>query len=350
MSFRQPARTWTHSRQDRGGASVAIGLTAGLLAASAVVAYIQSRHAEREHPPPGRFIDVDGVRLHYIEKGTGSAVLLLHGAGVTAEDYVASGLVDRLSQRYRVIAFDRPGYGYSNRPAGRAWTARAQADLLEQACVALGMDRVIVVGHSWGTLIALEMAMEYPARVLGLVLVSGYYFPTPRLDSLILATPAIPVFGQLMRHTVSPLFGRLLTPRMIRRMFAPGPVPQDFATAVPLPLMLRPGQLRASAQDAGRMVPTALALNRRYGELRMPTVILAGAGDEIVKPDGQSMRLEKQLAHGELEVIPDAGHMLHHSHADRVSDAVNRVSLVGPYHVVAQEPLQPAGNTEAAEH
>ena len=131
------------------------------LAATALLVRAQTRRAEAQHPPAGRFIEVCGVRLHYIEKGLGVPVLLIHGTGVTAEDYVASGIVDRLAERYRVIAFDRPGYGYSERP-GKGWSARAQAELLQEACGALGIDRAIVVGHSWGTLVALEMARLRP--------------------------------------------------------------------------------------------------------------------------------------------------------------------------------------------
>ena len=312
-----------HHRRGTAGAAVAIG---AVLAVGAVISHRQSRRAEETHSPAGRFVEVDGVRLHYLEKGSGTPVVMIHGTGVTAEDYVASGLMDRLSDRYRVIAFDRPGYGYSERPRGRAWTTQAQAELLRKACVALGVGPLLVVGHSWGTLVALEMALRFP--VSGLVLLSGYYFPTPRVDSLLLAVPAIPVLGQIIRHTISPLVGRPLTRRMIRRMFAPAPVPDAFYEALPLTFMLRPSQLHASAQDAGRMVPTAAKLASHYEELQMPVIILAADSDGIVKPSGQSMRLKDRLKRGELEVIPDAGHMLHYSHADRVSEAVDRVASI----------------------
>jgi pimeloyl-ACP methyl ester carboxylesterase len=303
----------------------AIGILAGaLLAASATFVHLQSRRAEKLHPPAGRFIEVDGVRLHYVEKGLGTPLLLIHGVGVTLDDFAASRLMDRLSEHHRVLAFDRPGYGYSDRPGGQ-WTAAAQAELLCNACTALGVDRTAVVGHSWGTLVALEMALRFPQYVSGLVLLSGYYFPSPRIDSLILAMPAIPIVGTAMRHTVSPLLGRPLTVRMTRRMFAPDSVSHAFASAMPLAFRLRPAQLRAAAQDAGRMIAAASTLSPRYGQVECPVKILAGAADQVVQFEGQSQRLASVLMHGEMEVIPRAGHMLHYSDPDRVVKAVEHV-------------------------
>ncbi len=119
---------------------------------------------------------------------------------------MASGLIDRLAQHHRVVAFDRPGFGYSERPRDRLWTAAAQAELLNKAIGQLGLERPIVIGHSWGTLVALELALRANAAVQKLILVSGYYFPTARLDAALAAPP----------------------------MFAPQPVPADF-----LPILVR---------------------------------------------------------------------------------------------------------------
>ena len=303
---------------------IALGLATGALATGAVITFLQSRAAEVRHPPAGRFIDVEGVRLHYIEQGLGVPVLLIHGAGVSADDYVASGVMDELAERHRVVAVDRPGYGYSERPAG-PWTARRQAELFHAGCDRLGIDRAVIVGHSWGTLVALEMALMHPDRVLGLVLAAGYYYPTPRVDSLILATPAIPVLGQIMRHTVSPLLGRPMARRLERRMFSPHPVPDQFHARMPLAFRMRPGQLRASAQDAGRMMSSADDLHSRYRELSVPATLVAGSEDRIVNPADQSQRLVMDLQRADVEVVAGAGHMVHYSHPDRIAKAVDRV-------------------------
>ena len=92
---------------------------AGVLAAAAGAALLNhwlARKAERRNPPRGRFIKVQGVRLHYVERGTGPALVLLHGNGSMIEDFQSSGLIELAARKYRVIAFDRPGFGHSDRP------------------------------------------------------------------------------------------------------------------------------------------------------------------------------------------------------------------------------------------
>ena len=162
-------------------ASAIVVATAASVAAMTAHNIYRARKAERDHPPTGRFVTVDGVKLHYIDRGEGPPVVLLHGNVVTAEDFRTSGVLELLARRHRVIAFDRPGYGYSDRPHGSAWSARAQADLLKKAFDVVDIKRPIVLGHSWGTAVALAMALNHPNDVKGLVLLSGYYYPTLRM-------------------------------------------------------------------------------------------------------------------------------------------------------------------------
>ena len=107
------------------GLGSALAATAAALAAAALYNSYHTRQVERRHPPTGRFIEVDGLRLHYLEQGVGTPVVLIHGNVVTAEDWILSGVLDQVAaQGHRVIAFDRPGYGYSDRPRGTAWSAQ----------------------------------------------------------------------------------------------------------------------------------------------------------------------------------------------------------------------------------
>ena len=135
--------------------------TAAALATMTAYNVYRARKTEREHPRTGRFVTVDGVKLHYIEKGEGSPVVLLHGNVVTSEDFQTSGVLDLLAARHRVIAFDRPGFGYSDRPHGSAWSARKQAELLREAFVILGINRPVVLGHSLGAAVALALALNH---------------------------------------------------------------------------------------------------------------------------------------------------------------------------------------------
>src|SRR4051812_18229778 len=247
----------------------------------------QARDAERRNPPIGRFMMVDGVRLHYIERGQGDPVVLIHGNGTMIQDFTSSGLVDRLSQNHRVIVFDRPGYGYSSRPR-RLWTPRAQAALFDKALRRLGVERATVLGHSWGTMVAVALALEAPTLVRGLVLVSGYFHPTIRADVILLSPPAIPVLGDAMRYTISPVAAQLMLPALLGQVFNPDHIPERFEREFPTELMLRPIQLRAAAEDAALMTPSAAKLRRHYGELKLPVVIIAGADDQIADLDRQS--------------------------------------------------------------
>src|SRR5215210_5839398 len=301
--------------------------SAATLGAAALYTAKQTRDAERKYPPIGRFLQVDGVRLHYIEQGQGEPLVLIHGNGTLIQDFTINGLVDGLSDRYRVIVIERPGYGYSDRPRW-LWTPRAHATLYEHALHQLGVEQAIVLGHSWGTMVAVSLALQAPSLVRSLVLLSGYYFPTARLDVALFSPPAIPVIGDAMRYTVSPLLGRLLLPRLIAKMFEPAPVPEHFDRLFPKALMLRPIQLRASAEDAALMTPAVMELEQHYRELKLPVVILTGGDDQIADVDRQSRRLHEEIPQSELTVLPGLGHMVHHLAPDAVIKAIDRAAAL----------------------
>jgi pimeloyl-ACP methyl ester carboxylesterase len=319
-------RQFTRNSIDRAGQAFhgrgAVLLAVGAVMAAALFVRHKTRQAERAHPPIGQFIEVDGVRLHYVERGQGQPLVLLHGNGSMIEDFDISGLLGLAANQYRVIAFDRPGFGYSERPRGKIWTPDAQADLLYHALQRLGVEHPIVVGHSWGTLVALALALKHPDYVRSLVLLSGYYYPGGWIDAALLAPSTVPALSSLMRHTVSPLLSRLLWPAMVRRLFGPSAVSARFAALFPLWMTLRPSQLRASAAESALMIPSAAALHRRYAELTMPVVIVAGEGDRIVNAH-HSAHLHEDLLHSELHLAPGAGHMIHYVALHQVMAAIN---------------------------
>src|SRR4051794_35888570 len=301
--------------------------SAAALGAAALYTNKMTRDAEGETPPIGRFLQVDGVRLHYLEQGQGEPLVLIHGNGTLIQDFTINGLVDRLSERYRVIVFDRPGYGYSDRPR-HLWTPRAHATLFEHALQQLGVEQAIVLGHSWGTMVAVSLALQAPTLVRSLVLLSGYYFPTARMDVVLSSPNAIPGIGDALRHTISPPLSRLMLPGGIRAMFAPAPVPERFDRLFPKELMLRPLQLRASAEDAALMTPSVMELEQHYRELTLPVVILTGGDDQIADVGRQSKRLHQELPQSELIVLPGLGHMVHHLAPDQVIKAIDRAAAL----------------------
>lgn len=272
--------------------------------------------------PRHKFVRVDGVRLHYIEQGAGTPVVLLHGNGAMAQDFEASGLLQRLSTRHRVIAFDRPGFGYSERPRGRVWGFNAQADLLCQALRQLGVPRTVIVGHSAGSLTALAMAVRDASRTAALVLLSGFYFPRARTDMLVTSLFALPPLRQAAAASVAYLFGWLVLPAFLRTVFAPYPVSERFARSFPFSATLRPSQLQATIADTPMLLLNAALLPRRFDVLRMPVSIVAGTRDRIVDTACQSERLHRSIPGSRLIEIPGAGHMVHYVDPDRVAAVV----------------------------
>jgi pimeloyl-ACP methyl ester carboxylesterase len=300
---------------------------AALLGASAAANVILAKQAEKNYPPLGQFVRVDGVRLHYIEggpeRGKGEPIVLLHGNSAMAQDFVCSGLFDRTARSFRVLAFDRPGFGYSERPRNEIWSAAAQADLLYDALREVGVKRAIIFGHSWGTVPAIELALLHPEFVSGLVLASGYYYPTPRPDVLVFGQPAIPLVGTLMRFTISPPLARALWPRMIRRLFWPNPIPPTLA-GFPKELVFRPSQIRASAEDTVLQIPTAALLQERYHQIETPTVIVAGEEDQYADFARHSARLREDIPNSALMGVPGNGHMIHYTATELVMDAIDQ--------------------------
>jgi pimeloyl-ACP methyl ester carboxylesterase len=307
--------------------SKAVPIAAGIVVAgvaSALLNHWLAQKAERRNPPRGRFVTVDGTRLHYLDRGTGTPLVLLHGNGSMIEDFQSSGLIDLAAEKYRVIAIDRPGFGHSNRPRSTVWTPETQADLIAAALKKIGVPRAIVLGHSWGTLVALALAAQHPQQVKALVLASGYYYPNARADVVILSPPAIPLIGDLLSHTLSPLLSRLIWPLLLRKIFGPSPVPEKFK-GFPEEMAVRPSQIRASAAESALMIPSAYTLKKQYRLLQMPVAIVAGAEDRVIESE-QSAHLHRDIPHSKLRCIPGTGHMVHQTATKEVMEAIDMIA------------------------
>jgi pimeloyl-ACP methyl ester carboxylesterase len=309
----------------RSAGATAIFAGAAALAGLALGNHLMARRTERRHPPGGAFLEVDGVRLHYSDRGEGNPVVLIHGNAVSGDDWDTSGVAEQLLRSHRVIIFDRPGFGYSERPRGHLWTAAQQAELLHKALTQLGIERPVVVGHSWGTLVALALAERHQADVAGLVLLSGYYFWTLRPDALVVVPGALPVLGDALRYTISPLLGWLQMPLLKWAMFSPARVPGRFQAEYSPAMALRPCQIRATSMDGALMIPSALALRRKYKDLTLPVTIIVGDGDKVVFKR-RSEQLRDSIIGSVLQIVNGAGHMVHHLVPQQVTRAVESVA------------------------
>jgi pimeloyl-ACP methyl ester carboxylesterase len=170
----------------------------------------------------------------------------------------------------------------------------------------------------------MEYGLAYPRETAGLVLESGYYFPTRRLDTMLFAAPAVPVLGAVLRHTISPALGAMLLPKLVDKIFAPDPVPAAFA-AFPAELGLRPSHIQATAGDAGLLQLAGRRLSKRYPELRLPVAIVAGDEDRLV-PYEQAERLHALLPQSSLCRLRGHGHMVHWVAPAEVMAAIDTVA------------------------
>jgi pimeloyl-ACP methyl ester carboxylesterase len=321
-------------RRDRNAAAghsyaVAAIVAAGALAATALLNRHLAKKAEHDNPPAGQFLEIDGVCLHYVERGSGEPLVLLHGNGSMIEDFVSSGLVDLAANNYRVIIIDRPGFGHSSRPRNVIWTPDAQAQLIRRALERLGVSQAIVLGHSWGASVAVALGLKFSDMVRGLVLASGYYYPTLRADVVALSAPAVPVVGDILGHTLSPIISRLMWPLMTAKIFGPKSAPAKFQQ-FPKEMALRPSQIRASAAESALMIPDAIHFENKYADLKMPVVIIVGQDDRLIDSDTQSARLHSDVSQSAFHCVPKNGHMVHQTATGDVMAAINEVAGNGP--------------------
>ena len=325
LKIRSPRSLSLRGRAQAHPLAVASVTTIGALAILALVNRRLARAAEHDNPPAGRFLEVNGVRLHYVERGSGTPLVLLHGNGSMIQDFECSGLIDLAAKNYRVIVFDRPGFGHSDRPRDVVWTPAAQAELIYSALQRLGVSDALVLGHSWGASVAVALALKYPKLVQGLVLASGYYYPTLRPDVVVLSAPAVPLVGDVLRYTLSPLVSRLMWPLLMAKIFGPQSPPQKFE-GFPKGMALRPSQIGASAAEAALMVPDALYFRNEYANLKMPVVIVAGEQDRLVDIDSQSARLHCEVPQSSFHRVPGTGHMIHQTATGVVMSAINEAA------------------------
>jgi pimeloyl-ACP methyl ester carboxylesterase len=269
----------------------------------------------------GDFANVEGLRLHYADRGAGPAVVLVHGASTSLLDFQAS-IADHLSEGHRVIAVDRPGHGYSDRPAG-AWPNPAeQARLLRELIRALGVEKPLIVGHSWSGSVVLSYLLDYPEETAGGVLLAGGTHPWEGGVAWYNDLAGLPIVGNLFAQTLVYPFGRLSLETAVENVFAPNPVPDKYIERTGVRLSLRPDTFLANAEDI-RLLSDYLAIqSRRYGEISRPVLAVTGDEDTIVPAWNHADRLIRQIPGMERVELTDTGHALHHTHPERIAGSI----------------------------
>ena len=267
----------------------------------------------------GNFVSVGGLNLHYVSAGSGPPVVLIHGNPGSHQDYTMA-LVNELARSFRVIAFDRPGHGWSERDHSFATTVEMQATLIRDALRKLSIRKPILVGHSWGGSLALAAAVAYEDELSGIVLLAPAAYPNVSLEwwSLI---PGIPVLGKVIVHTLSPLLGRAVVKVNLKEAYHPQVVQENYAQQS-AEMWTRPEQIRAYAYDERTLRSSLKSLSSRYSDLQLPVVIVTGSNDLVLEPEKHAYPLHRTIKGSQLVVLPETGHQLPQTCPDSVIAAI----------------------------
>jgi pimeloyl-ACP methyl ester carboxylesterase len=301
-----------------------IGLGAGAMVAACTPAARRDSFVAA-HPPIGRLIEVEGHYVHVHVAGRGPDIILLHGASANLRDFTFD-LAPRLAREFRVIAFDRPGLGYSQSIDPRGESPEEQAALLDAAAAQLGVRRAIVLGHSYAGSVALAWAIHRPRRVAGIVTLSGVTMPWPGNLGPWYPIAASEIGGATLVPLVSTLAPQAAVDRALDFFFAPQQVPPGYGDYVGIDLALRPSAIRANARQIDILKPHVTAMAAYYPRLTIPAEIVHGTADRIVPPRIHAIPLAGTLPNARLSLMPDVGHMPHHVRTDEVIAIIRRAA------------------------
>lgn len=305
--------------------SIAILGLIGLLAAVTRLGVVL---IEARYPIRGVAIPVDGGNINVVDigprDGAAPPLVLVHGASSNLAA-MQQPLGNLLAARHRVLLVDRPGHGWSTRDRLEDSTPAAQARMLAEALAKCGVPRVILVVHSWSGALGTRMALDYPDRVAGLVMLAPVTSPwrggVGRYNELV----TTPVLGPLLAHTITLPLGLLLAKPGARSVFLPQAMPEDFVDRSATPLLLRPREFMANAQDLVTLKQAVIAQAPRYGEIKVPVTIIAGEPDRTVSTDIHARPFAKAVPQTRLIVRPDLGHMVQNAVPELISAEVDRM-------------------------
>ena len=302
-----------------------VGLIEPLVAAAAVPALlagwtaVRSRAITRAFPPEGRFVPTRAGALHVVDHGEGPVpAVFLHGASGSTRAW-RPALGDRRAALGRTLFLDRPGHGHSERRAGREAArldhqAGAVVDILDHA----GIGRAVIVAHSWAGALACRIALDHGDRVAGLVLLAPATHPWPGGVHWYYRLAASPLAGPLFSWTLALPVGEAWMRRSITGVFAPQSVEERYVEEAGIPLVLRPEQFMANAEDVAGLLAQVHAQAPRYGEIACPVTVISGDADSVVWTHLHSIGLARDVPQTKLVVLPGVGHGPHHADPDRV--------------------------------
>lgn len=311
-------------------------------AATAIKSSRNTAKAEADYPPLGEFVEVTGGKIHYVREGSGPEVILLHGAGGNVRD-MTFDLMGRLSDRYAVTVFDRPGLGYSDRVPGIKTGAfakdgdspMAQAAMLREAAQKIGIEAPIIVGHSFGNIVGAAWALlgldvDSPANTSGLVSLGGVLMPWEGPLGRFYQINGSRFGGAVAIPAMSAWVSSDYIKNVVEGIFTPQPVPDGYIDYVGATLSARPYYFRANVRQVVDLKPHVIEMSKRYSELDLPVEIVHGDQDTIVPLGTHATEFKRVMPTANINVLEGVGHMPHHADPDATVAAIDRaVSRAG---------------------
>ncbi|MEN0001414.1 MAG: alpha/beta hydrolase [Pseudomonadota bacterium] len=285
---------------------------------------------ERRHPPTGQFITVNDTRLHYIDVQPGASpdlppIIFLHGASGNLNDQ-RTIYEPLLKDRARMIFVDRPGHGYSNRgPATNAYPD-GQSATIAALLDALGIEKAIIVGHSFGGAIAASFALKQPGHTIGTVFLAPVSHPWPGGINWYYDLTAVPVIGALFSETLALPAGLTRIDSGTACVFAPNKPTDQYAERMGAQLVLRPYHFRNNAVDVANLYDYVVETSPHYEQIKTPSVIITGNKDTIVLASVHSRGLARDLENAELVWIENLGHKADHVVPDVTLAAIENIA------------------------
>lgn len=255
-----------------------------------------------------KFVEAADVATHVESWGSGEPILLIHGASSHIGTWRPT-VIPMLRERFRVVAYDRPGMGHTEqRPAG-ADTLAVQARVAAGVIEASGLHKPVIVAHSWGGAVALRLALDRPDLVSGLVLIAPVAYEWPGGVSWHFYWSSNPLVGGLFNHVLAQPFAGGAVKQGMADSFRPNTPPEGWLEKAEVALAAEPGPLRANGEDMVAAKREVAAQQARYAEIKVPVAILVGDGDTVVSPTIHSLRLAETLPKARIEVLRGVGHL-----------------------------------------
>jgi len=268
---------------------------------------------QRAYPAQGKMIEVAGAKLNVVDIGPrdagGPPIVMMHGASSNLE-VMRQPLGDMLAMNHRVILIDRPGHGWSRRARAGDSTPAIQGRMIDEALEKLGVGRSILVVHSWSGALGALLALDYPQRVAGLVMLAPVAYPWPGGVGWYNKVVTTPVIGRLLAYTITLPLGFFLAEPGARGAFLPQIMPQNFVRNTATPLLLRPREFLANARDLVTLKAAVAEQAPRYPDIAVPAVVISGAEDKTVSTNIHSRPFATAVPNAKLIVLPEVGHMV----------------------------------------